>query len=262
MSNRGIDNNGDGPSGPTGAELPAFSDRAAWYSDPYKPSRERWWDGRRWTTIVREDGVVVDAGRAAAAGRPAATAVASAADFDRNAAGKRDGRRRPAGFATLADQSLRLQRTGATYARRYELTTGRGRVGSIALNPRGQLARMSCAEGCWHLLRRRRQGDELAIETCAGEHVGWYVGRHWRPGGTIWLADDTRVDFRRSVRGWKLVTRDSHSIVADIRGHGPDARTIRLGPPPKDVASLSPIVLTACAVVMLDQVMPVPRAAG
>ncbi len=87
-----------------------------------------------------------------------------------------------------------------------------------------------------------------------GEAVGWYAGRHWLPGGTISVADGAQVLRRRAVNGrWKLRTTNDGQPFAEMwrdRSAAEMALTIRVLPP--DVSHASVVILTACAVLMLE----------
>jgi hypothetical protein len=141
------------------------------------------------------------------------------------------------------------------------LVAAGGRVGSVRCRGvPGALAHMASANGEWALTRRRRFGRDLLIERQDGQHVGWYEGRHWLAGGTISLTDGTQADLRRDRRrsplfGWKLQATDTGGRYAEIHCPGRLSKrsvtlTLRTLP---DTAFADVVVLTACAVVRLQQ---------
>ena len=139
----------------------------------------------------------------------------------------------------------------------YDVLSGDERVGALVLGGMEGLARMTCADGDWWLRKRRRLGWDLFIASCDGEHSGWYTGRKWLPGGTISLVDGTQFELRPSLnRRWKLSASDGGERVLQLRTSGAPAAqkvvvVVRLRP--AGTADGSLLLLTACAVVMLDR---------
>ena len=112
---------------------------------------------------------------------------------------------------------------------------------------------MACREGGWYLTKHRKYGWDLVIEAKDRSQVGLYFGRRWRVGGTILMADGTRVYLRRKLNGnWNLRTPNSRPFAAirisrlEMR---PIAATIRSLP--TGVVDIHVVLLTACAVVSL-----------
>ena len=141
----------------------------------------------------------------------------------------------------------------------YDVLVGDDKVGALVLGGTAELARMMCAEGSWCLQKRRSLGWELIVESSDGQHVGWYSGRKWLPGGTVSLTDGTRADLRRSfVRRWKLRESDSNEQLLEIRRSGaPSAQTVvvTIRSLPQGPTEGRLLVLTSCAVLMLDRMM-------
>jgi hypothetical protein len=141
----------------------------------------------------------------------------------------------------------------------FDVLMAAGRAGSISLGGRTELARMACAEGAWYLKKRHRLGWELVIESSDGRHAGWYSGRRWLAGGTIYLIDGTQADLRRSLhRRWRLQAPDTGQRVADIRTSGMStepkmALTMRVHP--AGITDVHLVVLTSCAVLMLERTL-------
>lgn len=258
-------------SGSDDAGLPSFNDRAAWYADPYDESRERWWDGRRWTSTVRPASATPLLAPAVRPARRLAT-PASAGTGQGNPRGGGDaapgsGDSRPefrTALMSLEERTIRLRRVQATFPQRYELVEGERRIGSLALHVGEQSALMACAEGRWQLRARHRLGGPLAIYTANGELVGSFARDEAGTGGTLSLVGGPDVIMRRSVRGWRLLTASGRQPIADIRGFGPSRRTIRLGSGLAGIRGLPTAILTACAVLMLEHAAParVPQPAA
>ncbi len=142
----------------------------------------------------------------------------------------------------------------------YDIVAASGRVGSLDFGGQAELAWMASAEGAWGLKKRQPLGWELIIESADGGHIGWYSGRHWLPGGTISLVDGAQVEMRRSLKGrWKLQTTDNRQALVEIwrdRAARQMALTIRSFP--VGITQASVVILTACAVLMLESMMPRP----
>src|SRR5450755_2112857 len=139
----------------------------------------------------------------------------------------------------------------------YDVLASAGRAGWLGPGGGAELARMECAEGAWCLKKRRRLGWELLIESADGQHVGWYSGRRWLPGGTISLTDGTQVDLRRSLNGgWKLQTTDARQRLVDIRRSHRLLMTLTIRSLPAETVEARLVILTACAVVMLERMAP------
>ncbi len=137
-----------------------------------------------------------------------------------------------------------------------------GRIGSVTLGGSGVLARMASASGEWALRRRRRWGWHLLIEGQDYQHVGWYEGRPWLAGGTISLIDGTQADLRRAwtlspLASWKLQATDMSERYADLRcpmSWSEQGLTFTISSLPHTVLA-DLVVLTACAVVRLEQLV-------
>jgi len=139
----------------------------------------------------------------------------------------------------------------------YDVLASAGRAGRLGPGRGAELARMECAEGAWCLKKRRRLGWELIIESADGRHVGRYSGRRWLPGGTISLTDATQVDLRRSLNGgWKLQTTDARQRLVDIRRSHRLLMTLTIRSLPAETVEARLVILTACAVVMLERMAP------
>ena len=141
----------------------------------------------------------------------------------------------------------------------YWVLDGENRVGWLELGGRDVLARIASSDGEWCLKKRLRVGWELIIESSAGEHVGWYSGRKWLPGGTISFTDETQADLRRSLtRRWKVEALDGQEQFLDIRTSGvPSAQTlvVTIRVPPPGPAGGHLLLLASCAVLMLDRML-------
>jgi hypothetical protein len=142
----------------------------------------------------------------------------------------------------------------------YDVLASAGRVASLDFSGRSELARMACAEGAWYLQKRRARGWELSIESVDARHVGCYSGRPWPPGGRIVLTDGVQVELRRSLnRRWTLRTMDERQPFAEIwtdRNTGQMTLTVPLLP--AGITQTSVVILTACAVLMLQWMAPHP----
>lgn len=169
----------------------------------------------------------------------------------------------PSGFTGKIDvapgNELTVLPTGPKPCGHYDVLSGDERVGALVLGGRGALARMTCADGDWWLHKRRRLGWDLFIGSRDGEPLGWYSGRKWLPGGTISLVDGTQFELRRSLnRRWRLSASDGGERVLQLRTLGASAAqkvvvVVRLRP--AGTADGSLLLLTSCAVVMLDRMM-------
>ena len=154
-------------------------------------------------------------------------------------------------------EELRLQRARARRAANYELVWGFGQpVATFSFGVGGSLASMESSAGEWRLFKRRRLGWELIIEAEDGRRVGWYSGRKWRSGGTIFLRAGPQLDVMRSVlRGWTLQTVEYEEPVMYMRGSFVPLRV-------KILRSLLQLpdahiaVLTACAIPLLEPLVP------
>jgi hypothetical protein len=117
----------------------------------------------------------------------------------------------------------------------------------------GALALLACSAGEWRLLKRRRLGWELIIENADGHVVGWYSGRRWRAGGTIFLRTGPQFDLVRSVAsGWTLRTVDRGQSIMHLHGRTVPMR-VELVSGVRGLADLHIAVLTACAIPLLDE---------
>jgi len=146
----------------------------------------------------------------------------------------------------------------------YDVLGSGGRAGSLGPGGEAELARMECAEGAWCLKKRRRLGWELLIESVDGQHVGLYSGRRWLPGGSISLTDGTQADLRRLLNGgWKLQTTGARQRLVDMRRSHRLLMTLTIRPLPPEMAHAHLVILTACAVVMLERMAtPLVEAGG
>jgi hypothetical protein len=121
------------------------------------------------------------------------------------------------------------------------------------------LAHMACWDGDWFLTRRRKRGWEFVIEAEGRSEVGRYSGRRWRAGGTILMADGTRVDLRRRtpIADWNLQTPDERPFAAiSISGLERDKARVTIRSLPSGVADVHIALLTACSVVSLGGMAP------
>ena len=159
-------------------------------------------------------------------------------------------------------------RTAAWWVRRssdtYDVLAVRGRAGAIS-GISGGAPRMASAEGTWSLEKRRRLGWEYVLVDSDGQHAGWYAGRRWLPGGTISLIGGTQADLRRSLRpAWKLQTTGTKERCVDIskaRGRSGCALTLTIRAFPRPALDIHLLILTACAVILLEDTVPGIRAA-
>jgi hypothetical protein len=244
--------------------------RGAWFADPFGVAEPRWWDGMRWTAEVRRARLGEDpktgpgAIHCAAAGRgPASREAVEEPDSHRD---------RTAGFAVSmraavgeelrvvpADDLTRSEWWRGRFHDTYDVLTATGRAASITLGSDG-MTRMARPEGVWCLKKRRRLGWDFVIESADGYEAGQYSGRRWLPGGTIALTDDTRFQLRRQFNGrWRLTVRNSSESLLSIRtsrvkGGVRMTLTGSPGPPPSGETHVA--VLTACAVLLLDKMIP------
>jgi hypothetical protein len=167
-----------------------------------------------------------------------------------------------AGFELSPGMELRVAPRDPKPCGHYDVLSGHDRVAALILGGRDALASMRCAHGTWYLKKRRRLGWELLIEAYGGQHLGWYSGRHWLPGGTIILTDGARVDLRRGLDfRWRLRATDDRQRLLDIRTSGsPSAQnvavTVLSAPAARTEGSL--LVLTSCTVLMLQRMMGFP----
>jgi len=141
----------------------------------------------------------------------------------------------------------------------YALVAGGGRAGTISLLGEFWLAHMACREGDWFLTRRRKHGWEFVIEAEDRSQVGLYSGRRWRAGGTILMADGTRVDLRRHtpIADWNLQTPGQRPFAAiSISGLERDKAHVTIRSLPSGVADVHIVLLIACSVVSLGGMVP------
>jgi hypothetical protein len=126
----------------------------------------------------------------------------------------------------------------------------------------GDLVRLVCAEGSWCLNKRRKYGWELVIESSDGQHTGWYSGHGLLPGGTILLPNDVQIDLRRVLRGRKLEVRETGERILHIRGNRPPC-TLTIHSMPAPIYSQAVVAtLTTCAVMLLEDMIPMPAVSG
>ena len=240
--------------------------RGGWYADPYGKVGERWWDGTKWTGEARGAPTATDAEaprtklsdwRTTRAADPAHRndPRGPVDEWPEFAAGMEMS---PGAELRVAPRNLRDPRPYC----HYDLLSGHDRVAALIMGGADALASVICADGAWRLQARRRFGWELIVESYDGQHVGWYSGRHWLPGGIVILIDGTRVDLRRTLRlRWKLQATDDKQRLVDIRTSGtPGAQivAVTVRSALADPAQGSLLVLTACAVLMLQRLVPVP----
>ena len=139
----------------------------------------------------------------------------------------------------------------------FDVRDGTGCLGFIARGT-SSLLEIGSAAGTWSITKPRALGWELLITSIDGRHAGWYVGRRWRSGGTIFIADHTEADLQRSLtRGWR-VRLDDGSPLAEIKPKGRSQLLLRLSPQVTELADADLIVLTACSVVLLEVGLRVP----
>jgi Protein of unknown function (DUF2510) len=250
-------------------------ERGAWYVDPYETASERWWDGQGWTQEVR----------GTPNGGSARTRSPNVRSFGRHQAevtGPQPDQSSdfPVAIAGVVGEKLRVLATDpelsardrrelglsrgqwvgmgiASVARHsYDVLAAGGRVGALEFGGEAGLARIACAAGAWCLKKRRPLGWELIIESTEGRHVGWYSGRRWLPGGTIYLTDDTQVALRRSLKGgWELRTTNTRQRFAHIRASHRRSMALTIESLPSGITA-DLVVLTACAVVILEAALP------
>ena len=234
--------------------------RGGWYADPFGKAGERWWDGTKWTGEVRGP----PTGTNAEAPRPKlsdwrTTRATDPPHTDEPRGPDDESPEFAAGILLSPGTELRVAPRDPKPYGHYDLLTGHDPVAALILGGKDALASMICADGAWYLKKRRRVGWELLIESYDGQHLGWYSGRHWLPGGTIILIDGTHVDLRRSLKlRWKLQATDDKERLLDIRTSGlPSAQkvavTVRFALADPTQGSL--LVLTSCAVLMLQRMM-------
>jgi hypothetical protein len=157
----------------------------------------------------------------------------------------------------VVGEQLRLETPGPKRWYEFELLSTRGRVATLSLLWKTQLASFACAEGSWSLVRQRRHGWQLPIRGSDGAHVGYYSGRRWSPGGTISLASGARFVLQHSVRdSWRLGAFESGEKLASLR----IGAQLGVRPPTVTVHSLRDVhddvplvVLVSCAIMMLEQ---------
>lgn len=219
-------------------------ERGGWYVDPFGSGlHQRWWDGSKWTKHVRHTPPddAPTAVRSAAPSRLAERTVAFGLALD-----------------DLLGEGLRLQLASDRCAADYELVSAlQKRVATLSHGRTGELMRMECSAGEWRLWKRRRLGWELVIQSAQGELVGWYSGRRWRAGGTIFLKAGPELDLVKSlVRRWTLRTVDSAEPIMHLHG-SPVERSlplrVELVSAPSGLADLHVAVLTAFAIAFLDE---------
>ena len=161
----------------------------------------------------------------------------------------------PVFLSAIVGRDLRLVGTKYEYA----LVTGGGRAGAIGLLGEFWSAHMACREGDWFLTRRLKHGWEFVIEAEDRSQVGLYSGRRWRAGGTILMADGTRVDLRRRtpIADWNLQTPGQRPFAAiSISGLERDNARVTIRSLPSGVADVHVVLLTACSVVSLGGMVP------
>jgi hypothetical protein len=236
--------------------------RGAWYADPYEQADERWWDGRGWTDQVRSgtDSTerpathtvrIAGATAAAAVINPGALLRESHSAFLAvDAASGQMARLLPASSSPPA-----LRRLASRSHREYELLATAGPVALFNIGTRHELARVECADGEWRMLKRRRVGYELLIESSDGTELGSYAGSQWLGGGTFSLAEGTEFELRRAMnRNWRLRGADP-ALLVDYRASGAP-REQRLGVTIRALEEASAVssvaVLAACAVLIAE----------
>lgn len=192
---------------------------------------------------------------------------------DRNPTGQRPATAFPARMQMTAGEQLQIAPTASSNKlgltglhkfvasegshHSYEVLAPDGRVAAFGMGVRpAELAWMACADGSWCLKKRLPLGWELVIESWDGQHVGWYSGRRWLPGGTISLVAGTQFDLRRALnRHWKLCQTDSrgsflHIRTSTSRGGLTMLLSVRSMLPSTTEGILA--TLTACAVLLLE----------
>lgn len=164
----------------------------------------------------------------------------------------------PVSMKALVGDELRLSfpstgRTGAGALKGSLESSSCQVVAWLRLYGPAGLVEMVCREGTWCLRKRRKYGWELLIESSGGRHVGWYSGRRWLVGGTIILADGTRVDLRRSRKlGWNLRVSETRDPIVEVSRYRSGSLSLTIQSLPADIYSEAAIVvLTTCAVLML-----------
>jgi Protein of unknown function (DUF2510) len=223
--------------------------RGAWYNDPFGASDERWWDGKKWTDVVREPPGKRLSGSGHATGGP---------ELVDQTHGPQDWF--PVSIKAVVGKKLRVVPRDPKPYGHFDVLTADTRIGSLTIGGTEEVARMASAEGAWCLKKRNRLGWELVIESPDGRHVGWYSGRRWLPGGTISLTDGTQVELRRSISGrWRLQTvQTKDAFVRFRRSLAPASLTtiFRIRSLPAGITDVPLLVLTACAVLTLQRTLP------
>jgi hypothetical protein len=161
----------------------------------------------------------------------------------------------------VVGEQLRLEKPGPKRWYEFELLSARGRVATLSLLWKTQLASFACAEGSWSLVRQRRHGWRLPIRGSEGGPVGEYLGRRWSPGGTIKLASGVPFELHHSIAGsWQLGAFDSDETLASLRGGvqlGKRTPTVTVHFLPDGRDELPLVVLVACSVLLLERSFPV-----
>ncbi len=136
----------------------------------------------------------------------------------------------------------------------YELVHGSAKhVALFQIGWPGALARMECSLGEWRMLKRRRLGWELIVENSNGHVVGWYSGRHWRAGGTIFLRSGPQLVLLNSIlHGWTLQTVEREDPIMQMHGHATERR-VELMPSANHLDDSHIAVLTTCAIPMVEE---------
>jgi hypothetical protein len=220
---------------------------------------EGWWDGGLWTDEVRRS-----AEADGAAWLPErSTSHAPPDGFRRTeeTPGTGKGELRTSGFPVRIDAVVGEQLSVVPSLRKpgihCQVLALQGRVGSISVFGR-EMARLASAHGAWFLKKSRRCAGGFTIESVDHEPAGRYLRRPWSPGGTIRLMDGTEVELRRSLPGrWKLRSADGSQCLAEVhRSVVPSAPRhelkLTIHSLPADVDRASPIILAACALLILS----------
>ena len=165
-------------------------------------------------------------------------------------------------LAECVDQTLRVVGRDDKPATQFDLLSSNGRAGSLDLRPTHGLVGIECAEGMWSLRRRQRRGWQFVIESSNDQHVGWYSGRKWLPGGTIDLTDGTQVALARSLTGrWRLRDSELTGAFAYLRSSGAAGEpkiVSKIAAVPTAMKQFHLVVLIACGVVLLEKTLRVP----
>jgi hypothetical protein len=174
----------------------------------------------------------------------------------------------------VVGQELRLVPGADGTSGTWSLNAGDIPVAHLRFGHDGWALDVACKEEQWRLAKHKRFGWELNLERPDGVCLGSYHGRRWRAGGSIELADGTRAELRRSLLRSNWQIQNPHGAVCEILSRAADPRisllpglrgvsmTVTIDPEPTGSASLHLVVLTACGVVLLHDLLAAAAAAA